>query len=148
MRAHGKRLVLTNGCFDLLHSGHVRYLEEARALGDALAVAINSDASVRRLKGAGRPINTAEDRARVIAALQAVDWVVVFEEDTAAELVAEVQPAVYAKGGDYDADPDSERFPVEGHVARSYGGEVRIIPYVEGKSTSGTLARLRGERPS
>lgn len=144
LRAEGKRLVLTNGCFDILHVGHVRYLDQARLLGDVLVVGVNSDESVRRLKGAGRPVTGEHDRAEVVAALEAVDFVTVFEEDTATELVTAVQPDVYVKGGDYSADPDAPGFPVEGHMVRAYGGEVRIIPFVAGHSTTGILRRVEG----
>jgi glycerol-3-phosphate cytidylyltransferase len=142
MRAAGLDLVLTNGCFDILHLGHVRYLEAARALGDALAVAVNSDASVRRLKGTGRPIVPERDRAEIVAGLRAVDLVVIFDDDTAARLVRAVRPAVYVKGGDYSSDPESERFPPEGRTVLEYGGAVTIVPHVQGRSTSDTVRRL------
>lgn len=143
LRAEGRRLVLTNGCFDLLHAGHVRYLHEARALGDSLAVALNGDASVRRLKGHDRPINDAADRAEVLAALTDVDFVTVFEDDEATGVVEEVRPAVYVKGGDYSADPASGRFPPEGTAALAAGAEVVIVPFLSGRSTSGLIERLR-----
>lgn len=143
MQAEGRRLVLTNGCFDLLHAGHVRYLGQARELGDALVVALNDDASVRRLKGEGRPLNTAEDRAEVLSALEDVDYVTVFDEDDAMAVVKAVRPAVYVKGGDYDSDPESSSFPPEGKAVRAYGGQVVILPYVEGRSTTGLLERVR-----
>lgn len=144
-RGAGRRLVLTNGCFDLLHVGHVRYLEQARALGDALAVGINSDASVRRLKGRTRPIVREADRAEVVAALQAVDYVVLFGEDSAVELVDAIRPAIYVKGGDYSDDPASDRYPAEAHVAVRHGGELRIIPFVAGYSTSSLVDRLAAD---
>jgi rfaE bifunctional protein nucleotidyltransferase chain/domain len=143
MRAGGRRLVLTNGCFDLLHAGHLRYLEEARNLGDALAVGINSDASVRRLKGPNRPLNSELDRAEVLAGLQAVDFVVVFAEETAAELVEQIQPAIYVKGGDYSADPTDPAFPVEGAIVLRYGGAVHVAAYRSGHSTTSLLHRMR-----
>jgi D-beta-D-heptose 7-phosphate kinase/D-beta-D-heptose 1-phosphate adenosyltransferase len=142
MRAEGRRLVLTNGCFDLLHVGHIRYLQAARALGDALAVGLNGDASVRRLKGEGRPVTPQDERAEVLAALRAVDFVTIFGEDTASQLVRAVQPAVYVKGGDYSADPHSPRFPIEGEVVASYGGAVVIVDYVPGYSSSEILQHL------
>lgn len=120
-RRDGKRLVLANGCFDLLHVGHVRYLEGARALGDALLVGINSDPSVARLKGPGRPIMTAADRAELIGSLAAVDGVVIFEEDTADALVRALKPHVHAKGTDYTAESVPERAAV-----REAGGRVAI----------------------
>ena len=136
LRAAGQRVVFTNGCFDILHAGHVRYLAAARALGDVLILGLNSDASVRRLKGETRPVNSEADRAEVVGALASVDYVVIFGEDTAEELIAKVQPAVYAKGGDYTL----ETLP-EARIVESYGGEVAFIPLVEGKSTTGIIER-------
>ena len=136
LRAAGARVVFTNGCFDILHAGHVRYLAAARALGDVLILGLNSDASVRRLKGEMRPVNSAADRAEVVGALASVDYVVIFGEDTAEELIARVRPAVYAKGGDYTR----ETLP-EARIVESYGGEVAFIPLVEGKSTTGIIER-------
>jgi D-beta-D-heptose 7-phosphate kinase/D-beta-D-heptose 1-phosphate adenosyltransferase len=136
-RAAGRRVVFTNGCFDILHRGHVRYLRQARTLGDVLVVAVNSDESVRRIKGPGRPIIPAEDRAAVLAALSVVDHVVIFAEETPVRLVAAVRPDVYVKGGDYRA----EALP-EAAVVWGYGGEVRILPYLPGRSTTAILARV------
>ena len=136
LREGGARVVFTNGCFDILHAGHVRYLAAARALGDVLILGLNSDASVRRLKGETRPVNSEADRAEVVGALASVDYVVIFGEDTAEELIAKVQPAVYAKGGDYTL----ETLP-EARIVESYGGEVAFIPLVEGKSTTNIIAR-------
>jgi D-glycero-beta-D-manno-heptose 1-phosphate adenylyltransferase len=119
-RRQGKRLVLANGCFDLLHVGHVRYLSEARALGDALLVGVNGDASVSRLKGPGRPIMTAAERAEIVGALASVDGVLIFDDDTADVLVARLRPDVHAKGTDYTAESVPERaavVAVGGHVA-------------------------------
>ena len=130
--------MLTNGCFDLLHRGHVSYLSAAKAQGDVLVVALNSDAGVRRLKGPGRPLNQFEDRAHVVAALSSVDHVVVFDEPTPVEIVRAVRPDVFVKGGDYTAD----MLP-EAPVVRALGGEVRILPYVEDRSTTGLIARIR-----
>jgi D-beta-D-heptose 7-phosphate kinase/D-beta-D-heptose 1-phosphate adenosyltransferase len=143
LRADGRRLVLTNGCFDLLHAGHVRYLRQARALGDALAVALNGDASVRRLKGEGRPLNSAYDRAEVLAALEDVDYVTIFDADDAAEIVREVRPAVYVKGGDYSDDPGSRRYPPEADAARDVEAEVAILPFLPGRSTTDLIRKLR-----
>ncbi len=137
-RAAGRRVVFTNGCFDIPHRGHVRYLRQARSLGDVLVVAVNSDESVRRIKGPGRPVIPSEDRAAVVAALSVVDHVVIFTEETPARLVAAVRPDVYVKGGDYRA----EALP-EAAVVRGYGGEVRILPYVEDRSTTGIIERIR-----
>lgn len=137
LRAAGQRIVFTNGCFDILHAGHVRYLAAARAHGDVLILGLNSDASVRRLKGETRPVNSEADRAEVVGALASVDYVVIFGEDTAEELIAKVQPAVYAKGGDYTL----ETLP-EARIVESYGGEVAFIPLVAGKSTTGMIAKM------
>ena len=138
LRAAGQRVVFTNGCFDILHSGHVRYLAAARALGDVLILGLNSDASVRRLKGETRPVNTAEDRAEVVGALKSVDAVVIFDEDTAEELIAKVYPAVYVKGRDYTP----ETLP-EARIVERYGGEVAFIPLVAGKSTTNIIQRMQ-----
>lgn len=138
----GKKLVLTNGVFDVLHVGHVRYLKEAAALGDALVVAINGDASVRELKGPGRPVNSAEDRAEMLCALDCVDRVVVFEERRASGVIEAIRPHVYTKGGDYT--PDSLIDEEKGILDR-LGVRIRILSLVPGKSTSATLAKLAGE---
>jgi rfaE bifunctional protein nucleotidyltransferase chain/domain len=122
--------------------GHVRYLARARALGDALAIGLNSDASVRRLKGPGRPVTPQAERAEVLAALEAVDFVSIFDEDTAEELVRAVRPAVYVKGADYSPDPASPRFPPEGRAVQEYGGTVAIVDYQDGHSTSSIIERL------
>jgi formyltetrahydrofolate-dependent phosphoribosylglycinamide formyltransferase len=135
----GRRLVLTNGCFDLLHVGHVRYLREARAQGDALVVALNGDASVRELKGEGRPVNRAEDRAEILCALDCVDRVVVFDEKRATRVIDSIRPHVYAKGGDYT--PESLN-PEERAALDRAGSEIRILSLVPGQSTSATLKRM------
>jgi len=137
-RARGERVVMTNGCFDLLHAGHVAYLGEARALGDRLAVAVNDDASVRRLKGAGRPVTPLSQRLAVLAGLAAVDWVVPFAEDTPAALIGEVLPDVLVKGGDYRAEDIAGADAV-----RRNGGEVRVLGFIEGESTSALIERIR-----
>ena len=138
LRAEGRRLVFTNGCFDILHVGHVRYLSAARALGDALLVAINSDASVRALKGAGRPILNESERAEILAALEAVDFVTVFEEESPRKLIAELLPDVLVKGGDYELDEIHGREEVE-----AAGGRVLALPFVEGASTTGIIERVK-----
>jgi D-beta-D-heptose 7-phosphate kinase/D-beta-D-heptose 1-phosphate adenosyltransferase len=137
-RAAGARVVFTNGCFDLLHPGHVRYLEAARALGDVLVVGINSDASVRRLKGSGRPVLRADERAEVLAGLAAVDHVIVFDEDTPRDLIAALAPDVLVKGSDWAADEIVGREEV---LAR--GGRVERIAVVPGLSTSELIRRIR-----
>jgi rfaE bifunctional protein nucleotidyltransferase chain/domain len=140
MRENGRRLVFTNGCFDLLHAGHVRYLQAARALGDALLVAINGDESVRALKGEGRPLNRAEDRAELIAALECVNHVVIFPDLRATELLEIVRPAIYVKGGDYTEDSlhAEERAALE-----RIGAEIRILPFEAGHSTSALLEKIK-----
>lgn len=137
-KAAGQTVVFTNGCFDILHAGHVRYLTAAKQLGDVLVVGLNSDESVHALKGAGRPVNPAGDRAEVLAGLRAVDHVVVFAEATAEELVRQLQPDVYVKGGDYSLD----RLP-ESSLVAAYGGKTVLIPMVEGRSTSNVICRLQ-----
>jgi rfaE bifunctional protein nucleotidyltransferase chain/domain len=137
-RRAGKRIVFTNGCFDVLHVGHITSLKQAKQLGDVLVVAVNDDDSVRRLKGPGRPINAAADRARVLAELASVDYVTVFDSDTAIPLLERLRPHVYAKGGDYTPEMLEETPTV-----RSYGGTVQILGYVSAHSTSGMIARTR-----
>jgi len=139
LRSEGKRLVFTNGCFDLLHPGHVRYLREARSLGDALVVALNSDRSVRVLKGEGRPILNEHERAEVVAALQAVDYVIIFDEETPRELIAELLPDVLVKGGDWPLNEIAGRQEVE-----AAGGKVLSLPYVEGSSSTDIIERIKG----
>ena len=138
LRAEGKRLVLTNGCFDILHVGHVRYLARARELGDALLVAINSDRSVRELKGAGRPIMNEGERAEMLAALGAVDYVTIFDDISPRALIAEVLPDVLVKGGDYQLDEIHGREEVE-----AAGGQVLSLPFIEGASTTSIVERVR-----
>jgi len=139
-RALDRQLVLTNGCFDLLHVGHVRYLQEAAELGDFLAVAVNGDESVEALKGPGRPLNCAEDRAEVLAALECVDFVVIFPALRATHVIEAVRPAIYVKGGDYTLESlDRE----EVAALKKVGAEIKALPLVPGKSTSRLIERLR-----
>jgi D-beta-D-heptose 7-phosphate kinase/D-beta-D-heptose 1-phosphate adenosyltransferase len=140
-RAAGRRIVFTNGCFDVLHRGHVNHLNEAKRLGDVLVVAINSDESVARLKGDGRPVNGVADRAAVLAGLSCVDHLTVFDEDTPAALLSRLRPDIYAKGGDHRVELLSEA-----PVVREYGGEVRILSYLPDRSTSAVIERIRGGR--
>ncbi len=133
-----RTLVFTNGCFDLLHPGHVEYLAQARALGDALVVGLNSDASVRRLNGAGRPLVPEAGRAAMLAGLRSVDAVTLFDEDTPLDLIRALLPDVLVKGGDYDLDGIVGRDAVE-----KAGGDVRVLPFVEGYSTTDILTRLK-----
>ena len=139
MDARGQRLVFTNGCFDLLHVGHVRYLQAARALGDALVVALNSDASVRALKGDSRPINSEQDRAEVLSALECVDFVTIFPDERVTKLVTEIRPHVYAKGGDYTVETlnSEERAALE-----KAGAQIKILPLVPGKSTTSIIEKM------
>jgi rfaE bifunctional protein nucleotidyltransferase chain/domain len=138
LRAEGRRLVFTNGCFDVLHVGHVRYLTRARALGDLLVVAVNSDRTVRVLKGAGRPIMNEAERAEMLAALRAVDYVTVFDDVSPRSLIAELLPDVLAKGGDYALDEIHGREEVE-----AAGGRVVALPFIEGASTTGIIERIQ-----
>ncbi len=141
-RVKGDRIVFTNGCFDLLHPGHVAYLEEAATLGDRLVVGINSDASVRRLgKGADRPLNNEMSRALVVAALRCVDAVVLFEEDTPLELITAIRPDVLAKGGDWKPEQI-----VGADVVQAHGGSVHSLKFVEGFSTTALVERVRNGR--
>ncbi len=140
LRKGGRRIVFTNGCFDILHAGHVRYLTEARALGDCLVLGLNTDASVRRIKGPSRPINNEQDRAEVADGLKAVDYVVLFDEPTAEAVIAKVRPDIYVKGGDYTLDT----LP-EAKIVQSYGGRVEFIRLVEGRSTTNVIEKIRTE---
>ncbi|HYT61714.1 MAG TPA: D-glycero-beta-D-manno-heptose 1-phosphate adenylyltransferase [Haliangiales bacterium] len=141
LRAKGKKLVATNGCFDILHVGHVTYLEAARQQGDVLLVGLNSDASVRQLKGEGRPVNSEDDRAAVLAALQAVDAVCIFPEMRATRFLSLAQPDIYVKGGDFKVEqlPKEERDIVAG-----FGGRIVTIGFVPGKSTTVILEKVAG----
>ena len=138
-KANGARVVLANGCFDVLHAGHVRYLKGARALGDLLIVGINSDAQVARLKGAGRPILPERDRAELVASLEVVDLVTIFDEPTVTELLLALKPDMHAKGTDYTEETVPER-----DVVRSYGGSVRIVGDPKDHSTSEMLRKVSG----
>lgn len=138
LKEEGKKLVFTNGCFDIIHRGHVDYLNRAKALGDYLVVALNSDNSVRRLKGEGRPINKLEDRAFVIANLKAVDFVVSFEEDTPFEIISAIVPDVLVKGGDWSIENIIGRDVVEAN-----GGKVFSLPYVENYSTTNIINKMK-----
>jgi D-glycero-beta-D-manno-heptose 1-phosphate adenylyltransferase len=143
LRAAGKKLVATNGCFDLLHVGHVRYLQGARALGDLLAVGLNGDRSVRELKGKGRPILAERDRAEILAALQCVDLVTIFPEVRATQFIAASHPAIYVKGGDYSSETLNEH---ERELLNKIGAEIRFIPFEPGYSTSGLLEQIYRSR--
>ncbi len=137
-RVRKERVVFTNGCFDILHCGHVRYLTQARALGDLLVVGLNSDSSVSKLKGAGRPIVPQEERAEVLLGLRAVDYVVIFNEETPYELIAKVQPDLLVKGGDWDVGKI-----VGADIVQARGGSVHSLPFVDGCSTTNIVAKIR-----
>ncbi len=137
LKINGKKVVFTNGCFDILHVGHMRYLEEAKEFGDYLIVGVNSDESVKRLKGPTRPINNQEDRAELLTGLKSVDYTVIFAEDTPVELIGELKPSIHVKGGDYKKDDLPETKVVE-----SYGGTVEIVSLVEGKSTTNVVKKI------
>jgi rfaE bifunctional protein nucleotidyltransferase chain/domain len=139
LRSAGKKIVATNGCFDLLHLGHVRYLQAARSLGDLLVVGLNGDRSVRELKGPGRPITTQSDRAEILAALECVDLVTIFPEIRATKFLAMVRPAVYVKGGDYSSETLDEE---ELAMLKEIEAAIRLIPYQTGYSTSGLIDQI------
>jgi rfaE bifunctional protein nucleotidyltransferase chain/domain len=136
-RSQSKTVVFTNGCFDIVHAGHVAYLSEARKLGDVLVLGLNSDESVRRLKGASRPINTAADRAAVLAALRSVDYCVLFDDDTPQSLIAALLPDVLVKGGDY-----TPATIVGADLVQQHGGRVVVLTFVEGKSTTRIVEKI------
>jgi rfaE bifunctional protein nucleotidyltransferase chain/domain len=137
----GKKLVFTNGCFDLLHVGHIRYLAAARRLGDLLVVGLNSDDSVRELKGRDRPINLQADRAEVLSALEAVDHVIVFKEKRVTELLMDLRPDVYTKGGDYTLESLD---PEERKVLESLATQIKILPFIKGRSTTNLIGAIKG----
>jgi len=138
LRKSNQKIVTTNGCFDILHVGHVRYLRKTAELADVLIIALNSDSSVHRLKGHTRPVNPEQDRAEILAALEFVDYVVIFEEDTPVNLLSIIKPDFHAKGGDYDINTLPETGVIEEN-----GGKVVFIPFVEGKSTTNIIARAK-----
>jgi D-beta-D-heptose 7-phosphate kinase/D-beta-D-heptose 1-phosphate adenosyltransferase len=137
LKAKGKRIVFTNGCFDLLHIGHIRYLEEAKSLGDILVVGVNSDRSVRGMKGPNRPILPEEERAEILSSLECVSYITIFDESTPLELISTLQPHVLVKGGDW-----TKESTVGKEVVERLGGEVVILPFVEGSSTSNLIETI------
>jgi rfaE bifunctional protein nucleotidyltransferase chain/domain len=140
-KANGSKIVFANGCFDVLHAGHVRYLQGARALGDVLVVGVNSDVQVARLKGKGRPILPEADRAEIVASIEAVDFVTIFDEPTVTELLLALKPDIHAKGTDYTEETVPER-----DVVRSYGGSIRIVGDPKNHSTSELLKKVASEQ--
>lgn len=139
VRASGKQLVVTNGCFDVLHLGHVTYLQAARNLGDLLLVGLSGDNSVRQLKGANRPVNSEHDRAAVLAALESVSAVCIFADKTASRFLSLAKPDIYVKGGDYTLDTLNQE---ERRIVESAGGKITILPFVPGKSTTALLEKI------
>jgi len=138
LKSNDKKIVTTNGCFDIIHVGHVRYLKQAKALGDVLVVGLNSDSSVKKLKGENRPVNGENDRAEVLSALDSVDYVVIFGEDTPVELLGKIKPDIHVKGGDYDINT----LP-EAKIIQELGGKVVFISFVDGKSTTGIIEKIK-----
>lgn len=138
LKSQGKRIIFTNGCFDILHLGHVSYLKQAKELGDILVLALNTDDSVKKLKGDSRPINNQQDRALVINELKSIDYVTFFSEDTPYNIIKTLKPNIIAKGGDYSPEQ-----VVGKDIVERYGGKVEIIPFVEGKSTTNIVHRMR-----
>ncbi len=134
LHEQGRKIVFTNGCFDILHLGHVQYLEKAKKYGDVLILGLNADSSVRKLKGESRPINTQNDRAYILVSLRSVDYVVIFEEDTPYELIKAVKPHVLVKGGDYEGKEV---------VGQDIADEVKLVKFVDGKSTTDTIKKIR-----
>ena len=143
LRRGGVRIVFTNGCFDILHIGHKRYLEDAKALGDVLVVGVNSDASVKRLKGPERPVNNELDRSELLLGLKSVDYAVIFDEDMPFDLIADVLPHVLVKGGDWAVDQI-----VGADIVLAHGGEVRSLPFVDGKSTTNIITKIKEQERS
>ena len=139
LKAKGKKIVFTNGCFDIIHVGHIDYLTKARQMGDILAIGLNSDTSVRHLKGKGRPINKEEDRAKVLSALYFVDYVTIFNEDTPDRLIRKIEPDILVKGGDWQM-----KDIVGASFVKSYGGKVATVPFVKGFSTTSLIRKISG----
>ena len=137
LKKQNKTIVTTNGCFDIIHAGHVRYLKHAKNLGDVLIMCLNSDASVQRLKGPTRPLNHQDDRAEVMAALESINYVVIFEEDTPVDILAKIKPDIHVKGGDYSEDTLPET-----KVIKEGGGKIQFIPFVEGRSTTNIINKI------
>jgi D-glycero-beta-D-manno-heptose 1-phosphate adenylyltransferase len=137
LHVQGQKLVFTNGCFDILHIGHVKYLEKAKSLGDVLMVGINSDRSAKILKGRGRPLITEEERAKIISSLYSVDYAIIFDEETPIQLISELKPNIHVKGGDYTM----QNLP-EYNIVYSYGGKIKILSYINGKSTTNIIKQI------
>jgi glycerol-3-phosphate cytidylyltransferase len=138
LKSENKTIIFTNGCFDILHSGHINYLARAKELGDILIVAVNSDASVKRLKGKERPINNLNDRMFLLASLCFIDYVTFFEEDTPNEIIKKIQPNIHVKGGDYKIEELPEK-----EIIESYGGKIVILPFIKGYSTTSLISKMK-----
>ena len=143
LKRQGKRIAFTNGCFDILHYGHIKYLQDAKRASDVLVLGLNSDASVKKIKGKKRPLNKQTDRGRVLAALSCVDYITVFNQDTPLKLIKLLRPDILIKGGDWKADKI-----IGAEFVKSYGGQVKTIPYLKGYSTTGLIARILGAKES
>ena len=143
MQKNHLKLVWTNGCYDILHAGHVTYLQRARAAGDTLVVGLNSDTSIKKVKGPGRPIIPQDQRAVVLAALECVNYIIIFTEPSPVKIIAELRPDIYAKGGDYTVDTVNQP---ERRLVESYGGRILLIPGVDGMSTTEIIRRIQGEK--
>lgn len=137
LKKQNKKIVTTNGCFDIIHAGHTKYLAQAKSLGDVLIVCLNSDSSVKKLKGESRPLNHEQDRAEVLCALSSVDYAVIFDEQTPAEILSQIKPDIHVKGGDYT----EETLP-EAAVIKSFGGRIEFIPFLEGRSTTNIINKI------
>ena len=144
LKSKNKKIVFTNGCFDILHAGHLKLLREAKSFGDILVVGLNSDGSVRRLKGNSRPINSQERRAEALSNLGCVDYIVIFEENTPCEIISQIKPNIHVKGGDYD--PCNYAKMPEAEIVHKYGGEVKIVKLVEGESTTAIINKMAKEK--
>ena len=140
LRSKNKKIVWTNGCFDILHIGHVYLLEKAKSFGDILIVGLNSDSSIKRLKGDLRPVIPQDERAKLLEAIQFIDYIIIFEDDTPCRLIKEFKPDIHVKGGDYSAT-DYKRMP-EAEIIHNYGGRVEIIPLIQSKSTSSIIQKI------
>jgi len=141
LRLKGKKIVFTNGCFDIIHQGHIRLLKEAKEQGDILIVGVNSDSSVKKLKGKDRPINSEADRAEIMASFECVDYVVIFEENTPERIISMIKPDIHVKGGDYDPN-DYKKMP-EAKIIHGYGGKIHIFNTIKGKSTTDIIRKMK-----
>lgn len=137
LKNQGKKIVFTNGCFDILHIGHIRYLKKAKSFGDILVIGLNSDSSVKKLKGKNRPVFSQNERAEILSSLEFVDFVIIFNEDTPEKLISKIKPDIHVKGGDYKTDdlPEAE-------IVKEYGGKIKIVKFIPGYSTTGLINKI------